>query len=172
MITKQTFEKMNTEAARLGIIKRKLVTPDAKKGQSIAEYAKMIELQFKVCAKLFRAVLKFGRDHLNDSYQITYVLNMNRLKQAECLMNDLLEESKKLLSEANCLRFQNVGYAVAMYIRWKKKIENIRKMKELAEKLKRDASNERLQKIKEERNNRSRRPPKQKTSNKGLTVDT
>ena len=68
MITKQTFEKMNTEAARLGIIKRKLVTPDAKEDQSIAQYAKMIELQFKVCAKLFRAVLKFGRTHLNDSY--------------------------------------------------------------------------------------------------------
>ena len=75
-------------------------------------------------------------------------------------MNELLEESKKLVSEANCFRFQNIGYAVAIYIRWKKKIETIRKMRELAEQLKRDASNERLQKMKEERNNRSRRAPK------------
>ena len=43
-ITRQTFEKMNTEAARIGIIKRKLVAPEAKQDQSIAQYTKMIEL--------------------------------------------------------------------------------------------------------------------------------
>ena len=96
---------------------------------------------------------------------------MNRLTQAEVNVNELLEESKKLLSESNFLRLQNMGWAVTILIRWKKKVAYIKYLRQLAEQSKEEEERLMLLKLKEERNKRSRVPPKQKTG-KGLTVDT
>ena len=77
------LEKMNTEAARIGLIKRKLKPPQAQQFSSVSDLANSVNLQFHVASKLFKMVLLFGRRYVNDSYSITLYLNMGRLIRAE-----------------------------------------------------------------------------------------
>ena len=42
------FEKMNTEAARIGLIKRKLIPPQAQQFATITDLANTVNLQFNV----------------------------------------------------------------------------------------------------------------------------
>ena len=54
------FEKINTEAARLGLIKRKLIVPEVDAFSSVPEMAELIKRLFMVCSKLFKMVLAFA----------------------------------------------------------------------------------------------------------------
>ena len=103
-IVQRIFEGLNTESARIGIIKRKLIPPEPNKDVTLTEFANLIKLQFQVAAKLFRSVLKFGKKHIHSEFQISYYLNMNRLAKAEVDLNELIVESTHLLSEVNFFR--------------------------------------------------------------------
>ena len=46
VLCSSTFEKVNTEAARIGIIKRKLHLPSAEQFQTAQEMANLVSLQF------------------------------------------------------------------------------------------------------------------------------
>jgi hypothetical protein len=54
------FEKVNTEAARLGLIKRKLVVPEVDTFSSVPDLADLIKRLFQVMSKLFKMVLAFA----------------------------------------------------------------------------------------------------------------
>ena len=86
-LVQSVFNSMNIEASRIGIIKRKLVAPEPKMDHTREKLGNLIKLQFQVTAKLFLSVLKFAKDHIDDSYQIPYYLNMSRLTRAEMDMN-------------------------------------------------------------------------------------
>ena len=109
---------MNTEAARLGIIKRKLLLPEANHFSSVTELANLVNLQFQVCSKLFKMVLQFGKRYLNDSYSVTLFINMNRLVAAEVELNELLKTSKELLVMVNFLRLKNVALTLMVKAYW------------------------------------------------------
>jgi hypothetical protein len=111
---------MNTEAARLGIIKRKLVLPEANYFSTVTELAHLINLQFQVLSKLFKMVLNFGKRYLNDSYSVTLFINMNRLVAAEVELNELLKDSKELLVMINFLRLKNVALTLMVKTVWLK----------------------------------------------------
>jgi len=111
---------MNTEAARLGIIKRKLVLPEASYFSTVTELAHMINLQFQVLSKLFKMVLQFGKRYLNDSYSVTLFINMNRLVAAEVELNELVKDSKELLVMINFLRLKNVALTLMVKTVWLK----------------------------------------------------
>lgn len=49
-------------------------------------------------------LIGFAKRYINDSYSVTLFLNMARMIRAEEELNELLEESKKLLKEMNFLR--------------------------------------------------------------------
>ena len=83
--------------------------------------ANLVNNQFQVCAKLFNLILTFGKRYLNDSYSITLYLNMGRLINAECELNELLDSSEKLLVLCNFLRIQTVCKVVYCAFLWKKK---------------------------------------------------
>ena len=110
------LEKMNTEAARIGLIKRKLQPPQAQQFSSVTDLANTVNLQFHVASKLFKMVLAFGRRYLNDSYSVTLYLNMARLIRAEQELNELLKSSKDLLVQINFLRLQNTCKTVMVAI--------------------------------------------------------
>lgn len=130
------FEKVNTEASRIGLIKRKLHPPSAELFQTTQDMANLVLLQFRVLSKLFKLILSFGKRYINTSYSITLYLNMGRLMNAEYELNDLFKSSKELLISANFLRIQNVFKVVwcAKVIRRKFMIQKERKLK--AKKLK------------------------------------
>ena len=66
--------------------------------------ANTIDVQFAVCAKLFKMLLNFGKRYVNDSYSITLYLNMGRMIKAEEELNQLLMESRQLIKNMNFLR--------------------------------------------------------------------
>ena len=91
------FEKVNTEAARIGVIKRKLHLPASEQFSTAQEMANLVSLQFQVCSKLFKTILTFGKRYVNAQYSITLYLNMGRLINAEQELNELLNSSEQLL---------------------------------------------------------------------------
>lgn len=54
------LERVNTEAARLGLIKRKIQVPEPTIFSSLAEMAEMVTKMFIVCSKLFKMILNFA----------------------------------------------------------------------------------------------------------------
>ena len=58
----------NSEAARIGILKRKLTIEDANVFSTPHELVNLIEVQLQVAVKLFKLILEFGRRYINDSY--------------------------------------------------------------------------------------------------------
>ena len=115
------FEKMNTEAARLGIIKRKLLIPESTVFMSATDMANLINVQFIVCAKLFKMVLGFAKRYLNDSYSITLFVNMNRLRGAEIELNEMLKSSRELVTMLNTIRLKNLCMTIVVKAAWLKK---------------------------------------------------
>lgn len=91
------LEKVNTEAARLGLIKRKLQIPEPTILSTLQELAEMVTKHYMVCSKLFKMVLEFAQRYMNDSYQVTLVVNMNRLRSAEIDLNEMLKTTKELV---------------------------------------------------------------------------
>ena len=98
------FEKINTEAARLGIIKRKLTLPGTSIFSTTTEMANHINLQYQVCSKLFKSILAFAKRYINNTYSVTLYVNMARLINAEVELNELHICSRDLLREVNFLR--------------------------------------------------------------------
>ena len=124
------LEKMNTEAARIGLIKRKLQAPQAQQFSTVTDLANTVNLQFQVASKLFKMVVSFGKRYLNDSYSVTLYLNMARLIRAEQELNELLKSSKDLLVQINFLRLQNACKTVFVAIKWKRKAQHTIKLRE------------------------------------------
>ena len=120
MLCCSVFEKVNTEAARIGIIKRKLTLPPSEQFSSGQVMADLVKMQFQVCAKLFKLILSFGKRYINSSYSITLYLNMGRLINAEIELNELLKSAEYLLSQCNFLRVQNICYVAFTGMMWKK----------------------------------------------------
>lgn len=112
------LEKVNTEAARLGLIKRKLVVPEPTTYSTPAEMADILTKHFMVCAKLFKLVLDFMTRYLNDSYSMALVVNMNRMRSAEIDLNELLKTTKDLVSIMNMLRLRNMCTMVYIKVLW------------------------------------------------------
>uniref|UniRef100_A0A7S3MRS5 Uncharacterized protein n=1 Tax=Favella ehrenbergii TaxID=182087 RepID=A0A7S3MRS5_9SPIT len=82
--------------------------------------ADLVNLQFQVCAKLFKLILAFGKRYINSSYSIMLYLNMGRMINAEIELNELLKSSEQLLIQCNFLRVQNICYVVYCAKKWKK----------------------------------------------------
>ena len=112
------FEKVNTEAARIGVIKRKLHLPPSEQFVSAQEMSNLVNLQFQVCTKLFRTILQFGKRYVNSQYSITLYLNMGRLINAESELNELMKSSEQLLSLSNFLRVQTACKVAWCLVRW------------------------------------------------------
>ena len=74
---------LNSETARIGILKRKLIVEDATSFSTPAELVNLIEVQLQVSSKLFKLILEFGRRYINDSYHITLYINLARVIRAE-----------------------------------------------------------------------------------------
>ena len=99
--------------------------------------ADLVNLQFQVCAKLFKLILAFGKRYINSHYSITLYLNMGRLISAETELNEMMKSAEHLLVQCNFLRVQNICYVVYCAKRWKKmwrvKKERLAKAKKLKE---------------------------------------
>ena len=57
-----------------------------------------------MCAKLFKLILAFGKRYINTRYSVTFYLNMGRLINAECELNELTKSTEDLLISCNFLR--------------------------------------------------------------------
>ena len=99
--------------------------------------ANLISLQFQVCSKLLKLILTFGKRYINSSYAVTLYLNMGRLINAECELNELFKSSEQLLSTVNFLRLQTMCKTVWCAKVWKRKYylqkERLLKAKKLEE---------------------------------------
>lgn len=112
---------MNTEAARLGLIKRKLMIPEATIFNTVVEMAELVNKMFIVCSKLFKMVLGFAQRYLNDSYSVSLVVNMARLKAAEIDLNEMLKTTTELVGMMNLIRLRNICSMVYIKVNWVKK---------------------------------------------------
>lgn len=117
-LTVSCFEKVNTEANRVGLLKRKLQFPEASVYTTVSELVNQIYVVFQVCARVFRMILGFAKRYINDSYSVSLYLNMNRIVRAENELNEVIFESKTLLKEVNFLRLQNACYAAYSGVVW------------------------------------------------------
>jgi hypothetical protein len=135
-IGQSLFELCNSEAHRVGLLKRKLEIEKGDEFGSVSELANMIEVQFTVSQKLFGLLMHFARRYTNDSYNITLYLNMARIQKAEHELNELLEETRKFLKEVTWIWISNQFWVVwcvkVMLSRIRKKIAFNEKMRKKA----------------------------------------
>ena len=102
-----------------------------------------MKVQYDITAKLFKLLLAFMKEYINNSFNITMYVNMNRIMKAEHDVNLIHRDMRTLMRKANFYRMQNVVFTKYFAHKWvlscreqiKAAQESERKIKRKMEKL-------------------------------------
>ena len=86
--------------------------------ESTFEWINVCKVQYDITAKLFKLILAFIREYVNNSFSVSMYVNMNRISKAEYDINLIHKDMRTLMRKANFYRLQNVIFTKYFAHRW------------------------------------------------------
>ena len=68
------------------------------------EWINVCKVQFDITAKIFKLILAFMRQYVNNTFNIAMYVNMSRVIKSEHDLNMIYKEMKTLMRKANFFR--------------------------------------------------------------------
>lgn len=82
------------------------------------EWINVCKVQYDISAKVYKLILAFLRQYINNSFNVAMYVNMNRLLKAEHDINLINKDMRTLMRKANFFRLQNVVFTKYFAHKW------------------------------------------------------